>query len=116
MTLIDSPLLWDDTLVRATDPVTSHLAAAIVDKRDSQMVVLRCLARTGPLADHELVTWLQDYDHSPLSESRIRSARSELVNRGLVEFAGIHTKTPRGRMTQVWSVTAAGHHEIENNR
>ena len=97
------PIIGDDSpRARRTDPTTSHEAADgnnVVDSRDWVFELLQ----HGSLADHELVaqsinTW---------SASRIRTARHELVEDGLVEFAGIYRLTATKRRAQVWAVTGA---------
>lgn len=104
------PTLFDDDSprVRATDPITSHLAADATKKSrpGSRDAVLAALHRDGPLADHELVlaiqadaTWNGGRMYSP---SRIRTARSELVELGLVEEAGYTRKTVSGLDAMVW--------------
>lgn len=106
-TLFD-PVDEDAPRVRATDPVTSHQAADATRKSraGSRDAVLAALLRDGALADHELVlavqsdaTWNGGRMYSP---SRIRTARSELVERGLVEDAGFTRKTVSGLDAIVW--------------
>lgn len=90
---------------RTTDPVTSHEAAAGVDGADSRAAVLAelRLRRLG-LADFEL----QEQLAGRFSEARIRTARHELAEAGLVESLGIYRLTRAGRRAQVWATTPTG--------
>lgn len=110
--IIGSTLGIDSPRARKHDPITSQEAAdstaGIV--AHSQATVLATLATVGPLTDCEIVDWLE-YRGEHLSDSRIRSARSELVEKGLVEFSGYyHLRTVgiRQRRHRVWSLTDAG--------
>lgn len=106
------PILPDDSpRVRASDPVTSHRAADATRKSrsGSRDAVLKALHQDGPLADHELVlavqtdaTWNLTRMYSP---SRIRTARAELVELGLVTQAGFTRKTVSGLDAIVWEVS-----------
>lgn len=110
--IIGSTLGIDSPRARKTDPITSQEAAdataGIV--AHSQAAVLSTLATVGPLSDVEVVDWL-GYRGEHLSDSRIRSARSELVGMGLVEFSGyyhLRTTGTRARRHQVWMLTPKG--------
>lgn len=89
---------------RATDRLTSHLAAASVDNiTKTQQAILICLRK--PLTDEELV---QAYfvkaslGKAPrASVSGIRSRRSELARLGLVKEVGFK-KTESNRKATVW--------------
>lgn len=99
----------DSPRARRSDPETSQEAAdTSVSPAESQAHVLRVLAVTGPLADHEVFDWLEA-DGVMISPSRVRTARHELVEQGLVEFSGFYHLTPSGRRTRVWAVTEQGH-------
>lgn len=100
----------DSPRVRLTDPPTSHRAADATAKSrpGSQKAVLDALHRDGPLADHELVlavqadaTWNGARMYSP---SRIRTARAELVEAGLVQDAGFTRSTVSGLDAIVWEI------------
>lgn len=102
----------DSPRVRESDPVTSHQAADATKKSrsGSRDAVLAALHRDGPLADHELVlaiqadaTWNGSRMYSP---SRIRTARAELTEAGLVQEAGYTRKTVSGLPAIVWEVVA----------
>jgi hypothetical protein len=100
-------------LARATDPSTSHAAAAsISDSRitATQHAILGLLFRR--LADEELVDRYYTAVHAGLapnaSPSGIRSRRAALVAEGLVEDTGDREKTASGRQAIVWRITLAG--------
>ena len=101
MTTTAPQILPDDTArTRRSDPVTSHEAADSNDVHGSQVSVLLILSMSGPLADHELVERIKDY-----SPSRVRTARHEMQEAGLIEYAGFDRLTAGKRRTQVWQVT-----------
>jgi hypothetical protein len=87
---------------RESDPHTSHDAARSLspDKlRDSQKAVLGHFRKFGPMTDTDLVNM---YVGSPQSRSGLRTRRSELVGRGLLEDTGVRKKLPTGRNAIVW--------------
>lgn len=90
----------DDTArVRRTDPSTSHEAAdrSAVKVRGSQAAVLRVLAGSpAGRTDPELCYLVARY-----SDSRIRTARAELVELGLVEACG-QKPTNHGTHHTIW--------------
>ena len=90
---------------RASDPHTSHDAARSLSPaklRDSQKAVLGHFRKFGPMTDTDLVNL---YVGSPQSRSGLRTRRSELVDRGLVEDTGARKKLPTGRNAIVWRAT-----------
>ena len=90
---------------RVTDPVTSWEAAESVDETKiaaSQQAVLTALRKHGPSTDRNLVQIT--FQQRRFSESRIRTARKELVDMGLVRQAGFHTPS-NGRRQTVWEAT-----------
>lgn len=105
------PLNGDGPRVRRTDPVTSHEAADSNNVPASQTYVFDLLYLSGPCADHELVAKAEaEFRAHPMSASwtpqRIRSARSELVGRGLVRAVeGVFRPGPSGRRAQVWEIS-----------
>ena len=92
---------------RSTDPATPHEAAASLDKGKmyaSQQAVLSALRVRGPLTDTEIAREIQIHgDGQTYSESRLRTARKELVDKDLVHAAGIDRTGPR-RVT-IWKAT-----------
>ena len=86
---------------RPTDPQTSHDAGRSVSRSAGQQEVLDILRAHGPLADFEI----RGLASASLSDSRVRTARSELVRHGLVRRADIDRRTPTGRRCQVWEAT-----------
>lgn len=100
-------------IARHTDPVTSHEAAEGVDLIRSQMLVLT-FAREymgdyftdkNLAATYRRVVEVGEAQLPPLSDSRIRTARKELVDAGLIAFAG-YTEPERGRRESIWQVKA----------
>ena len=96
------------TRARNTDPETSHAAVTPHRLAESQWAVLEHL-EGGPMTDHELIDF-HDW-HTTMfirwprfTDQRIRSARAELVEMGLVEFSGEYRETPSGRRAKVWQV------------
>ena len=93
---------------RATDPETSHEAAASVARiSDAQGFILKMLNTHGPLTDEKL--WdlyhpadIQIYHFIHMSISGARSRRAELVKAGLVRDSGERRETRSGRKAIVW--------------
>ena len=94
----------DNARARLTDPVTSHEAAdGTADRvKESQSAVYSLLATLGDLADFELITHLE----GQWSPSRVRTARHELVELGVVADSGQFRKTPSNFRAKVWQVAA----------
>ena len=98
---------------RNTDPITSHEAAEGVDVNRSQALVLAfCTSYMGEYftdknlaATYRRVVEVGEAQLPPVSDSRIRTARKELVDAGLITFAG-YTEPARGRRESIWKVTA----------
>lgn len=84
---------------RRSDPVTSHEAADGSNLWASQQAVLALLEAAGTegMTQPELVVALPEW-----SESRVRSAVSELVAAGLVVDAGFARLTVHGYRSRVW--------------
>lgn len=103
VTLFDDPpsiILNDDTpRVRQSNPVTSHVAADLANLPASQSAVFWALNYFGPLAGFELEQQLTKF-----SGSRVRSALTELEERGLVARTDDTRLTPWGRPAMVWRV------------
>jgi hypothetical protein len=99
---------WPDELsahARATDPQTSHDAAASIpsDKiRASQQAVLSVLRVHGPMDDTGIIEicMLAQPSQSP---SGIRTRRSELVAKGLIADSGERRTLASGRKAIIWT-------------
>lgn len=94
---------------RNTDPETSHQAAASIDKLlERQRDVYNAFLMFGPVPDHVLVNGMQSLAKlgrvKHQSESGIRTRRSELVEKGLVEDTGERVVLPSGRKSIVWRI------------
>ena len=95
---------------RSTDPVTSVDAGRGADMRASQREVLdvfefaQSMHGRADLADHELVQVAASM-HSKFSAQRLRSARAELAEDGLIVLVeGEYRATASGKRARVWRV------------
>lgn len=108
--LFDSP-----TRARTSDPATSHEAAGkVTNKRRVQVEILRMLRRIHPhaLCDDTIRTIYREsadvHDLPPVSDSGLRTRRSELVSAGLVVDSGERATLPSGRRAIRWTLTPEG--------
>jgi len=90
----------DAPRTRRTDPRESHAAADSNDVHGSRAVVLAAFTQRTHFADHELVEYLIGSHFTP---QRIRTARHELAESGLLVVSG-QSKTPSGRSCRVWTL------------
>jgi len=104
------PTLFDEARdrahARATDPETSHDAAASLSPkrlRDSQREVFDLFVMYGSMTDPMLqrAAVIEKVEQSP---SGLRTRRKELVDAGLVEDTGRRQKTKSGRKATVWDL------------
>ena len=86
-------------LARTSDPSTSHAAAALVNRPESQRLVLDLLTVYGPSTDERLAAYMNSCTISP---SRLRTARCELQRAGLVRDTGRVATLRSGRSGVVW--------------
>lgn len=88
----------DIPTARATDPETSHEAAAGVRHRaeDDRRLVLRILRTHGPLTDFEVAAI------TGRLQTSLGVRRGELCKAGLVAFAGYTRPSPSGSSARVW--------------
>lgn len=84
---------------RSMDPVTSVDAGRAAKLHASQAAVLDFLSYGGEYTQAD-IEWA--YRNEMWSPSRIRSAVSELVDRGLVEWTGETRSTRYGRQARVY--------------
>jgi hypothetical protein len=98
---------------RRADPETSHEARDSISEEalaESQAEVLAILHLYGPQADHDTLT-IHELRHGVgatqilLSGQRLRTARNELVELGLVVQTKGEALTPSGRRAKVWGVS-----------
>lgn len=91
---------------RLTDPDTSRAAARSVNQiTTKQNAVLVVLAEFGPLTDVDLIHHYAQTtyaDTNPQSDSGLRTRRSELVERGLVNDSGHKAVLESGRSAILW--------------
>lgn len=93
----------DAPVARASDPITSVLAGENPAAREaSEIDVLRILRRAAkPLADAQIEHALDGF-YTP---QRVRTARAQLVRKGLVEPAGIRPgASPTERAAMTWKL------------
>ena len=98
----------DSPRARRTDPSTSHESADSNNVTGARLEVFALMSE--PLADHELVAKhaeVQALVGEPVTYTpqRLRTARAELTESGLVEFTGMYRLTHTGRRAQVWAVS-----------
>ena len=92
-------------VARHTDPETSRRAAASVkDVTQTQAGILRTLWQIGQGDDEDIYLYYGEY----ISESGLRTRRSELVRLGLVEDSGRRGLTASGRSCIIWRLTEQG--------
>lgn len=97
---------------RRTDPETSHSARDSISVEalaESQQEVLAILNVYGPQADHDILTlhelrYQTGHATYRLSGQRLRTARHELVELGLVVQTTGEARTESGRRANVWGV------------
>ena len=90
-------------VARRDDPQTSWDAARSIDSLTArQEAVLAELRTWGPQTDEQLVARIRDQ-----SPSGVRTRRSELVERGLVQDSGHRERSSSGRQMIVWKATDA---------
>jgi hypothetical protein len=96
---------------RGTDPVTSVDAGRDAQLTSSQEEVLWLFheaanAGSAAFADHELVAFAQNRG-STYTPQRIRSARAELAEKGLLIHAeGDYCTSPTGKNARVWTLAS----------
>lgn len=121
--MTEAPLSLEDFEPRArkTDPQTSREAAASVDKRrvsDTHKLILRIFASAGELCDLDLEVVYQGRRaaapglYPEISDSGLRTRRSELVNGGLLADSGRKTTLPTGRKAILWKITDEGRMKV----
>lgn len=88
---------------RSTDPAQSHIAAAGVKVSVSEDFVLGCLKDIGQaVLDEELIAYVRStYPQETHTDSRLRTARAKLVEKGLVRFAAMG-RTKRDKPAAMW--------------
>lgn len=107
MTQLDFSDLPEQPASRATDPVTSALAAVAPGRSRGKRAVLRCLHQHGPMHDEKIAR---------LTGLRLGSAskrRHDLQAMGLVDVASlggqaVTAHTTSGHAALVWRLTPAG--------
>lgn len=105
---VNAPLIFpdDSPRTRRTDPVTSHTAADTnrASLPDSRALVWGFLMTHGPLTQPEIIAKARAVG-ARYTDSRLRSAVSEMVEDGRVEATGFYRLTENGRRAIVWQRT-----------
>lgn len=87
---------------RASDPLTSHLAAASISpdgQRSSQQAVLSALRLHGPMTTDQLADLIGT---AKWTKARIGTACVELERRGYIDRASEQGISKRGRQCTIW--------------
>jgi len=99
------------SMARASDPVTSHEAASSVSREAreaSERDVLDCLIENGAMTDEqiheEISSYVVGYRNPKATATRHRTARAQLVEKGLVRDSGEKDLTSTGRRAVLWEV------------
>lgn len=105
--------LYDQALARSRDPHTSHAATAVAAKSTAREDVHRILTEHGPLHDRGIEILHEEYVQrgfmAAKSGQRLRTARRELVDAGLVREhqdrgEALLVRMPSGWSSHVWEV------------
>lgn len=100
------PLVFDEPIARASDPITSHQAAAATAPRagTTRARALVALAAAGHrgLTDFELAA------RTGLGQTSVGVRRKELRDAGLVEATDERRPSPSGTPALVWRITDPG--------
>jgi hypothetical protein len=89
---------------RTTDPETSHEAAqSVTNITPLKQEILQRLMK--PMTDTDLYQLLRTNSRLIVTESGVRSRRSELVQAGLVRDTGERVKLATGRNAIVWGTS-----------
>lgn len=88
---------------RHSDPITSHLAASVVNVGLSQMLVLEVLTKIGEGTDEQIYEAATLFGQT-ISPSGSRTRRKELTDAGYIKNSGRLGVTKAGRKTIIWEV------------
>lgn len=102
---------------RATDPDTSHQAAAALTTerlRQSQAEVLALLREHGPMCDSVIAMQARRAGIRQ-SPSGLRTRRAELVALGSVGDSGKRVKLSTGRKSIIWTALTAAADLVQEN-
>jgi hypothetical protein len=90
---------------RLTDPETSQEAAKSVSKlTETYDLIIATFRKLGPMNDDQLLTAIRANSTRLLSDSGIRSRRSELASMGKLQDSGQRIKMQSGRLSIVWEL------------
>ena len=91
---------------RSTDPTTSHAAAASVGNLTDTKRRILDLVSADPSTDFEIRTLWDAAGYPTISDSGLRTRRSELVSDGFLVDSGATRVGPTGRLYVVWRSTS----------
>lgn len=112
--------MFQEPAARASDPETSHEAAALAKFKASphRILCLQALMR-GPMTDFELAT-VTGLQQTSIGKRRLDCQRAGLVSHylepvvsGLREPLPLKRKSPSGALAFVWEITPAGREYLE---
>ena len=106
MPSIGSVTLDDEPRARMADPVTSHEAADSISgeaREASELFVLDAVKAYGPVTDAGVFDLAQISGHK-WSPSRLRTARAQLVSKGILRAADTDGRSSSGRRMTRWAV------------
>jgi len=90
---------------RRTDPQTSHEAAKSVRNiSETHAIIMDVFSSKGPLTDEQLIAIIRRAPDVRVSDSGIRSRRSELVKLGKIREHNQNGRTTSGRKCTVWEI------------
>jgi len=89
---------------RTLDPATSHNAEkSVTGLAETYRLMLAAFAKHGGMNDQSLIElWHSQPSWKRVSDSGIRSRRSELTAQGIIQDSGKRQKMASGRMSIVW--------------
>lgn len=104
--------LFDYPTARATDPITSHEAAASARPRAGTLradaLVALAAAGTAGLTDFELATKVSQLSGRPVGQTSIGVRRKELTTAGYVTATDRRRPSTTGTPAIVWQITDRG--------
>lgn len=116
-TFAPRPIDWTEPRPRArgSDPATSHAAAAsVVNLSDTKRRILDILT-SEPSTDFEISARWHANGFPTISDSGLRTRRSELVDAGLLLDSGSTRPGPSGRAYVVWTVVHLSEYQPGDN-
>lgn len=104
----------DAPVARDTDPIESYEAGENQAAREaSEIAVIAALASrhatNNHMSDHAITRWIRQHENIHVTEQRIRTARAQLVRKGIVVKAGrVMGASPTGRAAMTYRLVTPG--------